>query len=341
MTNNRILVVDDDPVIRDLITKYLGQNGYEVDEACGGDEAFGKLRTREYGACLLDINIPEMTGLEIMEKVKDDPEFITPIVMMTGQTDIGTIIEVIRLGAEDYLPKPFLLAQIKIAVDRALRVWSIKNENIRYKFYLEDQVAIKTEGIRRSFFEMVRAFAVSIEMRDSYTGGHTKRVSEIAVLLAAGLGLDKVKQDEARIGGILHDIGKIGIADRILQKPGRLTDDEYREICRHPVIGREIVQDVESMHGMIPYILYHHERYDGSGYPEKLAGEAIPIEGRIIAVADAVDAMASHRIYRPSMTLDEVREEVVRNSGTQFDPVIVRVLCGLWDQKDLRQLLEP
>jgi len=339
MSLDRVLIVDDDPEVRDILRKFLVLCDYQVDEAEEGETAWASLRKKDFAICLLDINIPHLSGLDILDKVMRDPEFITSVVVMTGQADVGTIVNIMRLGAEDYLQKPFSMAEMKIAIERARRIWAIKVENLRYKFSLESEVARKTEGIRRSYLDVVRAFAGSIEMRDPYTGGHTKRVSEIAVLFAAAMGFDENKRDEFRIGGILHDIGKIGIPDQILRKTGLLTGEEYDQIKKHPMIGREIIRSIESMNNMVPYVLYHHERYDGAGYPEGLAKDAIPIEGRILALADAVDAMVSDRIYRPKMNLDLVYSEVMKNSGTQFDPSVVEVYRELWSTQAIHQII--
>jgi len=339
MSADRVLVVDDDAQIREILKKFLVQSGYQVDEQEDGDAAWESLRRNEHSVCLLDLNLPRQSGLEILEKTGKEPDFLTSVIVMTGQTDLGTIVNIMRAGAEDYLQKPFNMAELKIAVDRARRIWSIKDENFKYKYSLEDEVARKTEGIRRSYFDVVRAFAVSIEMRDPYTGGHTKRVSEISVLFATALGFDEGKCDEVRIGGVLHDIGKIGISDLILQKPGLLTKEEFNEIKKHPLIGREIIRNIDSMNTMTPYILYHHERYDGTGYPEGLARESIPIEGRIVALADAVDAMVSNRIYRPKMELGAVYAEIMKCAGTQFDPAIVEIFRELWSKQSIHQII--
>jgi response regulator RpfG family c-di-GMP phosphodiesterase len=339
MDKMNVLVVDDDPTIRQLLSRFMGMNGYNVTEAEEGQSAYAMLKTGAFDVCLLDIEIPHMSGLEILEKLGRDAEFITPIIIITGQSDIGTIVNIMRLGAEDYLAKPFSLAEVKISVDRAVRLYAVKKENLRYRYYLEEEVARKTEDIRRSYLDIVRAFAGSVESRDPYTGGHTKRVSEIAVLLSAGLGLDEAKQAEVRIGGILHDIGKIGIADGILRKPGKLSEEEFREIRKHPLIGRDIIRDINSMKPMEPYIFCHHERFDGRGYPQGLGGERIPLEGRILAVADALDAMLSHRIYRTRMSLEDARREIVAHSGSQFDPAVVAVFEEIWRREAFLQII--
>jgi response regulator RpfG family c-di-GMP phosphodiesterase len=338
MDADRILIVDDDPELLTLLRTGLSKSGYLVDVESTGDAGYERLKTGSYCACLLDIKLSGLNGLEVLTKARKDHDMLTPVIMMTGGTDAGIVVDLMRLGAEDYLQKPFRMEEVRQSVQRACSIRKIQVENLKQRRFLEHEFEKKTEHIRRSYYDVVQAFASSIELRDPNTGGHTRRVSELSVLFASGMGFQGEKLDEFRIGGLLHDIGKIGIRDSVLQKPGRLTEDEFEEMRRHPLIGEQIVTRIGTMRPMVPYILSHHERYDGKGYPHGLSGTSIPVEGRIVALADAFDAMVSDRVYRRRKRIEEAYDEVVANSGTQFDPDVVEVFRDLWDHSILQNV---
>ena len=270
------------------------------------------------------------SGAEILRELHENSEISTSIIAFTGNSDISTIIEVMRLGADNYIQKPFELEELKITVEKGIQLRKIRMKNINYENCFEQEVEKKKVEIKKAYMDIVNSFAGSIEMRDLYTWGHSNRVSKIAYMNGKEMGLDDKKLEEIKIGSILRDIGKIGIADNILKKPGKLTDEEFKEIKKHPQIGNNIIKNISSLKPVIPYILYHHERYDGTGYPEGLERKHIPIEGRILAVADAFEAMISDRPYRKALPLDVVYNEIIVNSGKQFDPDIVNIFIKSW-----------
>ncbi len=335
---DKILIVDDDKQMTRMLYRFLSLEGYVCKIAYNGKEAIQELLTNEYNLCLLDVNIPDISGLEILSRIKSE-DLLVSIIMMTGSGESSMIISAMRAGADDYLKKPFEMEEVLLCVQRAIKINYLRFENRKYRYFLEKEVTRKTEKIRKSYYDIIRAFSQSIEMRDSYTGGHNRRVSVIAELLGKAMGFSLEKQEELRNGGMLHDIGKIAIPDTILKKKGMLTDEEFSEIRKHPMHGYNILKGMDSVSPYIPYVLYHHERYDGKGYPGRLSGEEIPVEARILSLADALDAMTSDRSYRKTMTDKEAYEEIISCSGTQFDPKIVGVFSDLWERNLVQSLL--
>ena len=327
----KILIADDDTQIIAILTDYLTSQNYEVKSTPQGSVALIELQQNYYDLCLLDIKMPDLSGLDILSKIRQDDKKYTSIIMLTGIKDIDAVLTAMRNGADDYIQKPFHLEELGISIRKTLENRRIKLENIRYKTELEKEVEEKTKEIKEAYFGMIHAFANAIEMRDSYTGNHIKKVSRIAVLLGKGMGFSKKKLEELNIAAILHDIGKIGIPDDILTKPSALTKIEYDKIKKHPEIGYDIIKNIESMRPIMPYILYHQERFNGTGYPKGLKGEKIPVEVRILSLADALEAMTSDRPYRKKMTLEEAYEEIISNAGKQFDPNIVDIFVKLWE----------
>lgn len=329
----KLLIADDDKPFISTLEKFLLQEKYDIDSVNNGNVAFQKLIKNKYDLCLLDIMLPEMNGIDVLTKIKKNPIINTSFVMMTGYNDINTIIEVMKLGADDYVSKPINFEELKIIFNRVLEHRKIKLENIKYKKHLEKEIEKKTREIKKSFVEIINAFTYAIQTRDNYTGNHIRRVSEIAYKIGKQMGLSNEKLEEIKFGGILHDIGKIGIPDKILKKKEKLTDQEYKEIQKHPEYGLKIVKDIDSIKSVIPYILYHQERFDGTGYPKGLKGKKIPFEGRLLAVADAYEAMTSHRPYKKKLTPKQSIDEILTYSGIQFDPDIVKIFVEIYKNK--------
>lgn len=334
---SKILIADDNIIFNNILKRSLKEFDYQIQETSDGNSTFKELSRNIYDLCLLDINMPGKSGLEILKEIKSNQNIYTSIIMMTGDDDNQTIIKVMRLGADDYIQKPFELNELYVAIKKSLINHNIKLENIRYKKYLEEEVNNKTKEINKAFFDMITAVANAIEARDNYTGHHVKRVSEISVLIGRKLGFTAKKLNELKIGGILHDIGKIGVPDSILNKPGPLSKEEFAKIKLHPELGFNIIKNINSLKPIVSYILYHHEKYDGTGYPEGLRKENIPIEGRILALADALDAMTTSRPYREAFSKDKAYDEIIKNSGSQFDPNIVTIFKELWDEQILQK----
>jgi putative two-component system response regulator len=286
----KILVVEDDPQAVGVIEPILISKGYSVTVARDGVEGIDKVRSHNPDLVLLDIDMPRMDGLAVCRSVKNDPSTrLIPVVMLTGYGDLENKIEALQAGADEFLNKPY----------NSLELFTRINSLLRMR-YLNAQL----DNAEDVLFSMARA----IEAKDSYTQGHVERVSGLAVQLGAYLGLSEEDQDSLRKGGILHDIGKIGVPDSILNKAGPLTTEERMVIRLHPEQGARICEKLKSIRGAIPIIRHHHERMDGSGYPDQLSGDEIPLLARILTVVDIYDALTTTRSYRKCMTHEMAME---------------------------------
>ncbi len=469
----KVLIVDDEPVIRDILTEFLSMEGYDIEIARDGLEAKEKIISGNYNVILSDLKMPNLDGMQLLQFINDRHIPTVPIIM-TGYGTIETAIEAMKAGAYDYVLKPFKMEDIIRILNRAIERYNLISENIqlrealslyhmseemtsrntiegifdliinaigealspdvievyeilknkslkiltrknlssedsfpkvdpeRLKFiatsstttlldennfpqglFVENPPAsalfapiktnnintyliavyklttnqIFTEGQRKTvltiadragahienlqlvlkmqstFSETIQGFALAIEAKDRYTIGHSERVAKLALALCKGLGMSDEETGRIFQAALLHDIGKIGIRYEELNKPEKLTPKEYEMFKLHPVIGRKILQPITFLQDILPDIYYHHEQYDGSGYPEGLRGEEIPIGARILAIADTYDAMTSDRPYRPALSHEVAIEELKRCSGTQFDPKLVEVFIKIYDTK--------
>jgi putative two-component system response regulator len=316
----RILVVDDEPAVRRVLRELLELKGaYVVDEAPDGTTALRIFAERGADVVITDMMMPGISGIEVLRgiKVLDDT---AGVVVLTGASRMDDAIEALRLQADDYLLKPFSVDQVMIAVARALEHRRLVRENRWYQRYLEQRVHEQAAQIDQLFLDGLLTIANAVEARDRYTRGHVERVTIYAVATGAQMGL---RDDELRtlaVAGLLHDVGKIGIPDHLLTKPGALTADEYTVMKQHPLIGAAILERSESLRDAVPGILHHHERWDGGGYPQGLAGDAISVAGRIVAVVDTYDAIVTSRPYRAMRPETVALQELRRCCGGQFDP---------------------
>ncbi|MHB8632276.1 MAG: HD-GYP domain-containing protein [Candidatus Limnocylindria bacterium] len=306
-----VLVVDDVQANRELLEGQLTALGYEVHEAEDGQAALDAIADSEPDLVLLDIEMPKVNGLDVCRRIKSDPlRRLVPVVLITARTDRATRLLGLEAGADDFLTKPFdaqeLLIRTKVLLrDRALNV--------------------KLDAAESVLLAMARA----VEARDSYTVHHAERVGVHAREVAAAYGLDADEQDVVYRGGVLHDLGKIAIRDAILLKPAALTVEEYAVMKTHAVEGERICGPLRSTSRYLPIIRHHHERWDGAGYPDRLAGESIPIGARIVAVADAWDAMVTDRPYRAGLPRDEAIRRLRDGAGAQWDERFVRAFLAL------------
>lgn len=313
------LVVDDEAPLRRILVRLLKTQGHVCREAASGREAIELLEKEPADLVLSDIHMPEMDGTQLLAEIRKRwPD--TGVVMITAVTDMQTAVACLNEGALDYLGKPFQVEEALVRVRQALERRRLILENRDYQVNLEVKVRQQATRIQELFVEGVQALAHALEAKDAYTRGHSARVSAYATAIATAIGLDAELVAEVKLGGELHDIGKIGVRESVLLKPSRLTHDEYLHIMEHPVIGERILAPLVRDHPRVLEIVRsHHERPDGLGFPDHLAAGAIPLVARIAAVADTFDAMTTARPYRIARPTEAAIAELRNCSGTQFD----------------------
>ena len=316
-----LLIVDDEPSIRSLLRQKLSREGYLCKEAADAEQALNMLATSPIALVILDIKMPGKSGIELLPEIKSVyPDTI--VIMATAIIDINVAIQCLKQGADDYICKPFNLEEVSLAVQRALDRRRLQLELRGYQQFLEEKVEEQTGEIRKIFLGAIEALVSALEAKDKYTGGHSRRVTNIALALGNELALSAKDMEDMRWGSLLHDIGKIAIDQVIQNKPGKLTREEYEHIMTHASVGAHIVKPL--VDGIISEMIeHHHDHYDGSGLHQVIAGSGIPLGARIIAVADAFDAITSDRPYRSAMSVAEAVHEIKHGAGTQFDPDIV------------------
>lgn len=339
---NRILVVDDETAVREVLAEGLDAFGYPVRAAASAKDGFEIVRGGEIDLVLSDIEMPGENGISLLKRVKAYDADID-VVMVTGVVDVETALASIRQGASDYLTKPFNLEEVKIVVERTLEKRNLIFENRAYQHRLEEMVEERTREVveksrqiealfvdlERSYESTLHALVTALDFRDNETHGHSRRVVEYAVLVAEAMGVGEPDLSWIRRGAILHDVGKIGVADAILRKPGKLDAAEWAEMKKHPEMGYRMLQHIPFLKPALDIVYCHQERFDGTGYPRGLKGEEIPIGARIFAVVDTFDAMTSDRPYRAALTIQDAQNEVRRFSGTQFDPAVAGAFLGI------------
>lgn len=319
---NRLLIVDDEPTVRDILARALGGNGYECVQAADVSAAVTQLKSGTIDLVLSDIMMPGRSGIDLLGEVMSWwPD--TGVIMLTAVADTSTAVHAMRLGAHDYIIKPFNLEEVQLSVERALEKRELVLSNREHREFLEQKVEEQTTEIRETSLGAIQALVEALEAKDAYTNGHSRRVTEVTVTLAREMGLGEDEVGRIRLAGLLHDIGKIGVPEEILHKPGKLSGGEFEQIKRHSVIGEKILKPVIKDEEILAMVRYHHERYGGSGYPEGIAGDAIPLGARLMAVADAYDAMTSNRPYRKALSPGEAHSQLLENRGIQFDPEAV------------------
>lgn len=316
-----LLIVDDEDMIRKVLHLKLSREGYVCQEANNAEQALRALETSQIALVVLDIKMPGKSGTELLPEIKSGyPD--TGVIMATAVNNIDVAVQCLKQGADDYICKPFNLEEVSLAVQRALEKRRLQLELREYQQFLEEKVEEQMIETRKLFFGAMEALVSALEAKDKYTGGHSRRVTEIALAIGKELGLSVQEMEDLRWASLLHDVGKIAIDQVIQNKPGKLTSEEYEHIMTHSEIGAHIVQPV--VNGKISEIIeHHHDHYGGSGLHQVVAGRDIPLGARVIAVADAFDAMISDRPYRAAMSIAKAVEEIKRCADTQFDPVMV------------------
>ena len=328
----RILIVDDEETIRLALRKFLRSRGYEVEIADSGDQALQILSKESFSLMLCDVRMPGMTGVQVVPLAMARDPYLA-IIMLTAVNDAATATEVLASGASDYLMKPVELADLQQAVDRALNKRATLIERRRLDTLIREEVALRTAELEREK-ESLRLMTVSIaetlinamEAKDLYLRGHSQRVAELAGALGEEMGLDAGTIEDLRAAGRLHDVGKIGIRESILNKPDRLTNEEFEHVKRHVQIGLDILAPLFHIKTPLKFVEHHHERWDGAGYPHGLAGEDIPLGARILCAADTFDALTSKRAYRDPMAPNAALEHLSVDAGKHFDPDVYDAL---------------
>lgn len=319
--SDALLIVDDEAAIRQILQRRLSREGYRCEEAGSADQALDMLAANPTSLVILDIRMPGKSGIELLPEIKTGHPG-TAVIMATAVTEMSVAIQCLKQGADDYICKPFNLEEVALGVKRALEKRDLQLKIREYQQYLDEKVEEQTGEIRQLFLGAIEALVCALEAKDKYTGGHSRRVTETALALGDELGLSAEDMEDLRWGSLLHDVGKIAVDQLIQNKSGRLTQEEYEHIMIHAHVGAGIVQPVVN-DSVVEMIEHHHDHYGGSGLNQVVAGDDIPMAARILAVADAYDAMTSDHPYRPAMSIRQARDEIVRCIGTQFDPVVV------------------
>ncbi len=340
-----IFVVDDEEPIRKVLSTHLGKEGFDVILSPGRMPVFDQLKSSSFDLVICDITMPEVDGVKVLEFIRQNYP-VVPVIMLTGLTDISIAVDVMKKGAFDYVMKPVRKDDLMNVIRKALvhrdllvRNMELERENREYQLFLEERVRERTRELNSKAMELQSAYgmlksmniqfvnvlAETIEAKDRHTRGHCNRMRILCVELGSLAGLPPERLETLEYASLLHDFGKIGVSESILNKEGPLTETECAHIKEHAEIGEKILQGIPLMDAVSRIIGAHHENYNGTGYPRRLKGEEIPLESRIIAVADIFDAMRSDRPYRKGLPLDKVLEEMNRVAGTQLDPALVEL----------------
>lgn len=323
----KIIVVDDEQGIVDSLSIFLKRSGYDFTGLTNPLEAIERVRNEHFDMMILDFMMDPIHGDEVVEEIRKFNKDLY-ILLLTGHKDLAPPLETIkRLEIQGYCEKSDKFDQLLLLIESGIK--SIEQMNTIKT--INKQLHDKNEELERAYLDTIGILRQTVEAKDPYTRGHSDRVSEYSVLIGKKLGLDEETLHILKIGGLFHDIGKIGIPDSILLKESKLSDEEYSQIKNHPMIGVHMLGDAAIFTDILPIVKHHHERYDGRGYPSQLVGDDIPYVARIAAVADTFDAMTSKRSYRDSLPIDVVRAEIERCSGTQFDPNIAKVFLDIMD----------
>lgn len=338
--------MDDEPWITEVIADQLSDEGFQVDTTNHSSEVLDLLEATPYDLVILDIYMPELDGLTLLKQIQDRHPFMG-VLMLTGVSDADTAVMAMHSGAADYIVKPFHPPQLSMRVERALERSRLLLEQARSRELLEQRVEEQTRKLRRQSRQLsqmldrlfvtyqatLNALEASLDVRDHSAPGHCRRVSKLAVQLASQMGFHGNDLVTMEHGALLHDIGKLGIEDSILMKPGPLTEEEWRAMRKHPEIGCQIVGHIDFLQDALPIIRHHHERYDGTGYPDNLKGDEIPILARIFSVVDAYDALTSQRPYNAVNNARQALDVLRASKGKYFDPQVVDAFAAMIEEQ--------
>ena len=325
INNYKIIAVENDNNISHALSKTILASQYSLKKFENLEEAYKVLKIEKFDILILDYSINSEKKFEILKKIRELDEDLYIILVISSRISQVTLKKLKTIVIQGYCEKNDKLNQLPLFIESAIKsidqMKTIKNIN--------NELLKSKEQLEKAYLESIETLRYTVEAKDNYTRGHSDRVSQYSVLIGLNLGLSPFDLKTLRIGGLFHDIGKIGISDSILLKNGKLTEEEYNEIKKHPIIGKNILSNAEIFKDIIPIVLYHHERYDGKGYPYGLADKDIPLLARIVSVADAFDAMTSKRSYRNELSLDFVKNEIKSKSGTQFDPIVATTFLDI------------
>ena len=337
--NRQPVLVDDDSSIRRVLSALLADEGYAVEAAANAEQALSVIETHDPAVVITDLKMPNRDGLWLLEQIQKRFSD-TAVILMTGFGQLDTAVEALRIGASDYLTKPVRMNQLATAVTRALDRRRLVLENRAYQEGLEGLVREKTRALEAANAQIndnynltLEALVTALDARECETSNHSQRVVASTLAISDRMNITGEARDHIARGALLHDIGKIGVPDGVLLKPGRLDEAEWEEMRKHPEIGARILSGIEFLEPAAEIVLTHQERWDGAGYPRGLEGTDIPIGARIFAVADALDAITSDRPYRRGRSFAYAKEEIERHAGTQFDPKVVEIFLSIPDDE--------
>ncbi len=342
----RVLVVDAEPGVRQLLGTLLGEEGYVCASAADAEQARGLLQASEFQLVLCDLKLPGHDGLWLLDRLRAEQP-ATAVIMLTAHGDTEAAVECLRRGASDYLLKPPNAVDLVRSVERALAKRRLELARHRYRTSLEQRVREKTADLSTALREVEAAYSstlyalvAALDAREHETSDHSRRVVRYTLAIAERMGVPALDLPDIARGALLHDIGKIGVPDAILLKPGKLVPAEWDEMRKHPETGHTILQSIPFLRVPAEIVLAHQERWDGKGYPRGLPGEEIPLGARIFAIADTLDAITSNRPYRQGQPLEKARSEIARYAGVQFDPRCAEAFLSL-DPALLQALRRP
>lgn len=333
----KLLVVDDEDSIRNALTRYLSGRGYSVGEAANGEEALAALRADSYDLMLLDVHMPGMSGIDLVpEALDEEPELA--ILMLSAVTDASTAAACMQRGAFDYLTKPIELTDLSNAIERSLKRRDTMTQNREISSWLKEEVQRRTEEAERErekqqqlTIATLEALINAQEAKNPFLSGHSARVAAFAASVAHHLDLSDDEVEEIRMAGRLHDLGKIGIRESVLDKKGRLSEDEYEHVKQHVLIGWQILAPLQHLGSILSYVRSHHERWDGSGYPDGLAEEDIPLGARILCASDVYDALTTSRPYQKKLHPENAVERMNHIAGKVIDPNVLAAMQSAVD----------
>ncbi len=338
----KILVVDDEELIRNLFVKTFNILGYQCDTVDNGFSCIEKIKMGEhFDVVLLDVQMPKINGIDTLKNLK----LLSPdlsIVMVSASRESEHIKEALKEGAYDYVFKPFDVEELRNVIQRAIERSNLIKENKDYQENLEKKVIGQTQELIKLYADTLEAMVLALDLREKETGFHSYRVTEFALTLGRAMKLPEYQLSTIAKGALLHDIGKIGVPDDILLKPGALNDEEWAIMKKHPVHGFELLKKIEFLEEASKIVLHHHEHYNGGGYPHGLSGNDIPLGARIFSIVDALDALTSNRVYRSSRPFEEASDIIISEAGKQFDPEIIKVfrMVHISEFKNIRKKFE-